>query len=250
MFIQSESDPSHPVSGNSKEPGHGVRPVSKRFVRQLLGWVCDFAVVHLRMVVQRGSPVKTKLPFISRWTVLHKGMNMERREGISNNKKVRSPGNSLSLSRKFGTKEEEKMHDLKSLQQEFPVLDDGFLEFCASHGILSLEDFLLHDLYALVGFAECQASSAELKQVLVNWIDSLLEGGFCEGKFIELVGSSSSGKTQVCLAAAAHIAHKYMCTVMFLDTCSSFSSKRIACNVNGLLELLQKETLGYCVASL
>ncbi|XP_031487834.1 DNA repair protein RAD51 homolog 4 isoform X3 [Nymphaea colorata] len=77
-------------------------------------------------------------------------------------------------------------------------------------------------------------------------IDSLLEGGFCEGKFIELVGSSSSGKTQVCLAAAAYIAHKYMCTVMFLDTCSSFSSKRIACHVNGLLELLQKEDKERC----
>lgn len=107
-------------------------------------------------------------------------------------------------------------------------------------------------------------------------MDSLLEGGLCEGKFIELAGSSSSGKTQVqsfalsifasykyllvlmclknvwfasifnpqvCLAAAAHIAHKYMCTVMFLDTCCSFSSKRIACHVNSLLELLTNEVL-------
>ncbi|CAN6442493.1 unnamed protein product [Victoria cruziana] len=155
------------------------------------------------------------------------------------------------------------MRDLKSLQQEFPVLDDDFLGFCASHGIYSLEDFLLHDLYALVGFTECQASSAKLKQGITQvlsiidsqhqpWsngiellkdhqnkhvlstglagMDSLLEGGLCEGKFIELAGSSSSGKTQVCLAAAAHIAHKYMCTVMFLDTCCSFSSKRIACH--------------------
>ncbi|XP_077213221.1 DNA repair RAD51-like protein [Tasmannia lanceolata] len=154
------------------------------------------------------------------------------------------------------------MSPLKSLQRDYPIIDANFQHFCASHGIFSVEDFLLHDLYVLVAFAERQATSKELKegitQVLsiidsqhkpwsngmellqdAQWnkhvlstgcegIDFLLQGGLRQGQLTELAGPSSSGKTQVCLQAASHIAYKYMGTVMFLDTCNSFSSNRIA----------------------
>ncbi|XP_008788055.1 DNA repair protein RAD51 homolog 4 isoform X1 [Phoenix dactylifera] len=65
-------------------------------------------------------------------------------------------------------------------------------------------------------------------------IDVLLGGGLCEGQLTEIVGSSSSGKTQVCLYSAAHVADKHFGVVMFLDTCNSFSPKRIACMVDQL----------------
>ncbi|XP_019177517.1 PREDICTED: DNA repair protein RAD51 homolog 4 isoform X2 [Ipomoea nil] len=152
------------------------------------------------------------------------------------------------------------MAPLKSLEQRYPIIDSNFQGFCASHGIFS-EDFLLHDMHALVVSAEQHNTSARLKQginqVLASidalhqpWlngmelledvlqrknilstgcqcIDDFLNGGLRDGHLIELVGPSSSGKTQVCFMIASNVARSSG-RVVFLDTCNSFSPKRVA----------------------
>ncbi|XP_073144177.1 DNA repair protein RAD51 homolog 4 isoform X2 [Henckelia pumila] len=153
------------------------------------------------------------------------------------------------------------MAPLEALALEYPLIDSNFRKFCASHGIFTVEDFLVHDLYALAAFAEQDCSSDELKQgitqvlsILDNqhrpWlnglellenaeqkkhlstgcerIDVLLQGGLREGHVTELVGPSSSGKTQICLQAAANVAKKYAGMVVYLDSGNSFSPKRMA----------------------
>ncbi|XP_019052776.1 PREDICTED: DNA repair protein RAD51 homolog 4 isoform X2 [Nelumbo nucifera] len=129
-----------------------------------------------------------------------------------------------------------------------------------------MEDFLVHDLYSLVASAEQQSSSEELREGISQvisiigsqhqpWsngvellgdaqknkhvlptgcegIDMLLQGGLRVGHVTELVGPSPSGKTQVCLQAASNVAVKFMGVVMFLDTCNSFSPRRMACFIN------------------
>lgn len=62
--------------------------------------------------------------------------------------------------------------------------------------------------------------------------DSFLHGALREGFVTELVGPSASGKTQVCLQAAASIAKGYTGGVVFFDTGNSFSAKRVACLVD------------------
>ncbi|XP_050291217.1 DNA repair protein RAD51 homolog 4 isoform X9 [Quercus robur] len=123
------------------------------------------------------------------------------------------------------------MAPLKSLEQDYPILDSNFHSFCASHDIFSVEDLLLHDLYLLAAFAEQESSSERLKQGITQvlsiidgqhqpWlngmelledaqrnkhvlstgcegIDLLLHGGLRVGQLTELVGPSSSGKTQM-----------------------------------------------------
>ncbi|KAL0460589.1 UNVERIFIED_CONTAM: DNA repair protein [Sesamum latifolium] len=53
------------------------------------------------------------------------------------------------------------------------------------------------------------------------------ERRFTCGHVTELAGPSSSGKTQVCLKVASHVARKYSGTVMYFDSGNSFSLKRI-----------------------
>ncbi|KAH1066838.1 hypothetical protein J1N35_031825 [Gossypium stocksii] len=152
------------------------------------------------------------------------------------------------------------MARLANLETEYPVLDSTVRNFCASHGIFSVEDFLIHDLYMLAAFAEQNNSSERLKegiaQVLsiiddmhqpwlngmelledakrnknvfptgIQGIDLLLGGGIRVGQLTELVGPSSSGKTQVCLRTASNVARNHM--VLYLDTGNSFSPQRIA----------------------
>ncbi|XP_058109830.1 DNA repair protein RAD51 homolog 4 isoform X3 [Magnolia sinica] len=171
---------------------------------------------------------------------------------------------------------------LQSLEREFPIIDANFQQFCASHNIFSVEDFLVHDLYVLVAFAEHHATSKELKQGITRvlsivdsqhqpWlngvelledaklnkhvlstgcegIDVLLQGGLHEGRLTELVGPSSSGKTQVCLHAASHVAQNYKGTVMFLDTSNSFSTKRIADIISCRLRSSFKQVNGRTLA--
>ncbi|XP_017983561.1 PREDICTED: DNA repair protein RAD51 homolog 4 isoform X2 [Theobroma cacao] len=154
------------------------------------------------------------------------------------------------------------MAPLKNLEQDYTIIDSNFLNFCASHGIFSVEDFLIHDLYKLAAFAEQNISSERLKegitQVLsiiddmhqpwlngmelledakrnkhslptgIQGIDFLLGGGIRVGQLTELVGPSSSGKTQVCLQTASNVASNHMGTVVYLDTGNSFSPQRIA----------------------
>ncbi|XP_038993026.1 DNA repair protein RAD51 homolog 4-like isoform X2 [Hibiscus syriacus] len=152
------------------------------------------------------------------------------------------------------------MAPLINLETEYPIIDSSFRNFCASHGIFSVEDFLIHDLYMLAAFAEQSMSSERLKegitQVLsiidemhqpwlngmelledakrnkhvlptgIQGIDLLLGGGVRIGQLTELVGPSSSGKTQVCLQTASNVASNHM--VLYLDTGNSFSPERIA----------------------
>ncbi|KAK9940367.1 hypothetical protein M0R45_017033 [Rubus argutus] len=154
------------------------------------------------------------------------------------------------------------MAPLKALELAYPIFDSNFQTFCASHGILSVEDFLIHDVYELAAFADQQPTSEKLKQGITQifsiidaqhqpWlnglellddalqkkhvfstgcegIDLLLGGGLRAGQLTELVGPSSSGKTQVCLLAASYLVSKNMGTVVYLDTGNSFSSQRIA----------------------
>ncbi|KAG7645468.1 DNA recombination and repair protein Rad51-like C-terminal [Arabidopsis thaliana x Arabidopsis arenosa] len=159
------------------------------------------------------------------------------------------------------------MAPLKHLEKENPIIDACFQDFCASHGILTscsnyFEDFLLHDLYELTAFSQRQTNADRLKEgitlilslierqcrPLVNGLklledlhrnkhtlstgdketDSLLQGGFREGQLTELVGPSSSGKTQFCMQAAASVAENHLGRVLYLDTGNSFSARRIA----------------------
>ncbi|XP_058109829.1 DNA repair protein RAD51 homolog 4 isoform X2 [Magnolia sinica] len=138
---------------------------------------------------------------------------------------------------------------LQSLEREFPIIDANFQQFCASHNIFSVEDFLVHDLYVLVAFAEHHATSKELKQGITRvlsivdsqhqpWlngvelledaklnkhvlstgcegIDVLLQGGLHEGRLTELVGPSSSGKTQVNGRTLAGVMSNILCHPVF-----------------------------------
>ncbi|KAJ0983955.1 hypothetical protein J5N97_002311 [Dioscorea zingiberensis] len=76
--------------------------------------------------------------------------------------------------------------------------------------------------------AMAMEKSTEGSMVEIAGIDKLLGGGLRRGQLTEIVGPSSSGKTQVCLYTALHVADKNLGAVMFLDTCNSFSPKRIA----------------------
>ncbi|XP_047322228.1 DNA repair protein RAD51 homolog 4 [Impatiens glandulifera] len=154
------------------------------------------------------------------------------------------------------------MGPLKSLERDHPIIDLNFQHFCSSQGIFSVEDFLISDLHVLAALAEQQPSSERLKQGITEvccildglhqpWrngmelledsqqnkhvlatgserIDALLHGGLHEGHLTELVGPSSSGKTQICLQAASYVAKRYKCGVAYVDTSNSFSAKRIA----------------------
>ncbi|KAL9238818.1 hypothetical protein vseg_013191 [Gypsophila vaccaria] len=151
---------------------------------------------------------------------------------------------------------------LETMAEQSTFIDRIFLDFCKSRDIFTVEDFLIHDVDALVSFADKQFNSEKLKQgidqvlLIVNgmhkpWsngvellnnakenkrdlsltlegFDSVLHGAIREGFVTELVGPSSSGKTQVCLQAAANIAKGHIGGVVFIDTGNSFSATRIA----------------------
>lgn len=138
-----------------------------------------------------------------------------------------------------------------------------------------MENFLVGDHSMLVASAECEATSKKLKEgssqvlsIIDNqhqpWlngvelledayrnkhfvptgcegIDMILGGGLRKGQLAEIVGPSSSGKTQFCLYVASHVADKHLGDVVFLDTCNSFSPRRIARIVNELSNTLVKE---------
>jgi len=55
----------------------------------------------------------------------------------------------------------------------------------------------------------------------------MIDGGFLTGKIYELYGASASGKTQLCLTIATHIAHDFKQQVHYIDTKSDFSGKRV-----------------------
>ncbi|KAL3699946.1 hypothetical protein R1sor_017968 [Riccia sorocarpa] len=145
--------------------------------------------------------------------------------------------------------------------------------FFAAEGIVTVEDFLLHDLHKFLAVAEQSAVCVDVKEAVVEalsylenlqekWkdglglsqqpvgylslgcesIDKLLEGGIQEGTLTELVGASSTGKTQICMQAAACAAYNQQCSVIYVDTCGAFSSQRVAHMLGGMLgSLLQVE---------
>lgn len=155
---------------------------------------------------------------------------------------------------------------LKSMEDEYPFLNSFFLEFLESRGIFTVEDFLIHDLNALISIAGKQPNSDRLKQgidqvlsivdglhrpwlngvellkdaqqnkqtlsLAYEGIDPFLHRVLREGFVTELVGPSSSGKTQVCLQAAASVAKGFAGRVVFIDSGNSFSAPRIAHLVN------------------
>lgn len=57
--------------------------------------------------------------------------------------------------------------------------------------------------------------------------DRLLGGGLLTGELYEVVGPSASGKTQLALFAAAHVAATSDASVVFVDTSHSFSAARV-----------------------
>ncbi|XP_027087858.1 DNA repair protein RAD51 homolog 4-like [Coffea arabica] len=168
------------------------------------------------------------------------------------------------------------MAPLKSLESEYPIIDSDFRQFCASHAIFSVEDFLVHDIYVLMALAEEHDTSDRLKQAITQvlsiidaqhqpWLDGLellgysqksksilstgceridafLRGGFQGGVLTELVGPSSSGKTQVCLLAASNVTKSGLGRVLFLDTGNSFSPTRVAQFVSSSSELADTES--------
>jgi len=78
------------------------------------------------------------------------------------------------------------------------------------------------DLYQM------QASDVQVLSTGCQGLDDLfLEGGMRTGTLIELVGPAASGKTQLCLSTCVHCVVRSSFTVAFIDTNSSFSSKRI-----------------------
>eukprot|EP01018_Ginkgo_biloba_P013513 Gb_29121 [translate_table: standard] len=81
-------------------------------------------------------------------------------------------------------------------------------------------------------------------------MDSLLQGGLLEGTVTELVGPSSSGKTQICLHAASHIAYHCKSMVMYLDTCNSFSPKRVAHFLDVLVKSSAEAEVRICLCSI
>ncbi|CAN1329395.1 DNA repair protein RAD51 homolog 4 [Linum perenne] len=155
--------------------------------------------------------------------------------------------------------EMKSMAALKSLEREFPLLDCDFQSFCASHGIHTVSDFLLHDLNLLAASAgdhprlnegieqvlsivdalhhqpwldgeEMLRDALNNKRVLSTGLlglDSFLNGGLRIGQLTELVGQSSSGKTQFCLRIASSVAKMDKSNVVYIDTGNSFSSKLI-----------------------
>ncbi|KAK9048090.1 hypothetical protein SSX86_032947 [Deinandra increscens subsp. villosa] len=152
------------------------------------------------------------------------------------------------------------MGALKYLTVKYASIDADFLQFCASHGIFSVEDFLVHDVYVLVASAEKLSNSDRLKQGINQllsiietlhqpWVnglvlledreqnkhclstggksfDMLLQGGLRVGHVTEFVGPSSSGKTQICFQVASNVAMK-LGSVVFIDSGNSFSPTRI-----------------------
>ncbi|KAL2466428.1 Uncharacterized protein Adt_42279 [Abeliophyllum distichum] len=56
------------------------------------------------------------------------------------------------------------MAPLKSLERDYPLIDSIFQNFYASHGIFTVEEFLIHDLYMLAALAEQHNNSEKLKQ--------------------------------------------------------------------------------------
>ncbi|CAM6098241.1 unnamed protein product [Calypogeia fissa] len=146
---------------------------------------------------------------------------------------------------------------LKAVQLR--ALTPEILRFFAEHQVFTVEDFLCHDLHSLSAEADKSLATPAFNQAVravlsylekfqEDWspgselvddsrqflpigcasVDSLLDGGLQEGTITELVGASSTGKSQMCMQAAASVAYWLHSTVIYVDTCRTFSGKRVA----------------------
>ncbi|XP_024521091.1 DNA repair protein RAD51 homolog 4 [Selaginella moellendorffii] len=135
----------------------------------------------------------------------------------------------------------------------FASLTPRVLEFLERNKIVTVEDFVSQELDSGVEDPEIQKFKSELATFLEEchgkWengdemlqknlqagslstgfesLDSLLKGGLKDGTITELVGPSSSGKTQLCMRSAACVAYHHKFSVAYVDASSSFSAERV-----------------------
>uniref|UniRef100_A0A182Q5R1 RecA family profile 1 domain-containing protein n=1 Tax=Anopheles farauti TaxID=69004 RepID=A0A182Q5R1_9DIPT len=80
-------------------------------------------------------------------------------------------------------------------------------------------------------------------------LDDLLQGGLLPGQIYELCGESGSGKTQLCITIAAHVALLQRCHVFFIDTKCDFSGTKIMQVLNRSQQgKLSERELGHTMA--
>uniref|UniRef100_A0A4W2GGG6 DNA repair protein RAD51 homolog 4 n=1 Tax=Bos indicus x Bos taurus TaxID=30522 RepID=A0A4W2GGG6_BOBOX len=83
-------------------------------------------------------------------------------------------------------------------------------------------------------YEELKTSTAILSTGIGS-LDKLLDAGLYTGEVTEIVGAPGSGKTQVCLCVAAHVAHGLQQNVLYIDSNGGLTASRI-------LQLLQART--------
>ncbi|XP_068385679.1 DNA repair protein RAD51 homolog 4 isoform X4 [Eschrichtius robustus] len=83
-------------------------------------------------------------------------------------------------------------------------------------------------------YEELKTSTAILSTGIAS-LDKLLDAGLYTGEVTEIVGGPGSGKTQVCLCVAAHVAHGLQQNVLYIDSNGGLTASRI-------LQLLQART--------
>lgn len=83
-------------------------------------------------------------------------------------------------------------------------------------------------------YEELKTSTAILSTGIGS-LDKLLDAGLYTGEVTEIVGGPGSGKTQVCLCVAAHVAHSLQQNVLYIDCNGGLTALR-------LLQLLQART--------
>ncbi|KAM6175881.1 DNA repair protein RAD51 homolog 4 [Erethizon dorsatum] len=83
-------------------------------------------------------------------------------------------------------------------------------------------------------YEELKTSTAILSTGIGS-LDKLLDAGLYTGEVTEIVGGPGSGKTQVCLCVAAHVAHSLQQNVLYIDSNGGLTASR-------LLQLLQGRT--------
>ncbi|XP_019248925.1 PREDICTED: DNA repair protein RAD51 homolog 4-like [Nicotiana attenuata] len=147
---------------------------------------------------------------------------------------------------------------LSSMECDYPLIDSNFRDFCASHVIYSVEDFLLRDLYVLVISTEHYHNSERLKEgitqvlTIINgqhqpWvngqellddalqnksslptgcrrIDVFLHGGLKKGHLTELVSPSSSDLLTSCFKSCKRLGQNHFLGLwkffLFKTSCS------------------------------
>ncbi|KAJ8783934.1 hypothetical protein J1605_008977 [Eschrichtius robustus] len=104
---------------------------------------------------------------------------------------------------------------------------DLYEELKTSTAILSTG--IARFVWVLGGKVDSLASSSVIS------LDKLLDAGLYTGEVTEIVGGPGSGKTQVCLCVAAHVAHGLQQNVLYIDSNGGLTASRI-------LQLLQART--------